>query len=77
MWRRNVTRNKTDSYALQLEEKLFFLNPYLCDALLKHRKLCYEMESLRFIDLKQKQVLESQTLEQFKHNQEQKRKTIR
>lgn len=52
MWRKNVVKHKTSTCARALEEKLFFLNPYLRKTLLEFRSNTYDMMStLRFIGL--------------------------
>lgn len=74
MWIRNVTRHKVSNYKKSLEEKLFILHPVLQETLKQHRKLCCEMEELRFVDLTQQ--VEVQKLKEFAENQEKKRKFV-
>ena len=80
MWKKNVIRHKLNIVSKQLQDKLFICNPILSDTLLEHRKLCLEMEKLRFVETNQKQSEYRQNadqipdLEVYKSIQEQKRK---
>ena len=81
MWRKNVIRHKINNCKRELEDKLFFLNPTFRKTLLKHKEMCINMESLRFIEVSnetQQFEMSNQvpSLETFKANQEKKRKSV-
>ena len=79
-WKENVIRHKTNNIKRQLQEKLILLHPILGPCILEHRKYCFEMEKLRFIEVVQSNnynMQEVPTLTVFKANQEAQRKKVK
>ncbi len=74
MWRKNIIRNARKKAQESLSKKLFILDDIFRPHLLKHVAICYDMESLRFIEVGSN--LEVQSLESFASNQQRQRSRV-
>ena len=67
MWRRDIMHKKREEAAEALKEKYFFLSDVFGPILIRHKAMCHEMESIRFIDLSA--ATDVQSLEEFSSQQ--------